>query len=195
VIVLRELERSDVPTINRWRNDRALVARLGAPFRRVNIDTDLDWYARYLSSRSTQVRCAVCTRASSRLVGLASLTHIDPVHRSAEYHIMIGPVRARGRGAGTAATREMLRHAFEDLNLHRVYLSVLEDNREAVALYEKMGFTHEGRSRQAVYKDGRYRDMLQMAILAGEYRARAAARSPRASRPTTDTATAGGREP
>ena len=37
---LRELERKDLPTINKWRNNPELIALLGAPFRYINLDVD-----------------------------------------------------------------------------------------------------------------------------------------------------------
>ena len=41
---LRELERKDIPTINRWRNNPELVALLGAPFRYINSEVDEKWF-------------------------------------------------------------------------------------------------------------------------------------------------------
>lgn len=41
---LRELERKDLPAINKWRNDPELIALLGAPFRYINLDVDIKWY-------------------------------------------------------------------------------------------------------------------------------------------------------
>lgn len=56
---LRELERRDLETINRWRNDQELLALLGAPFRYINLDVDMKWYEAYMNSRSSTVRCAI----------------------------------------------------------------------------------------------------------------------------------------
>jgi len=39
------------------------------------------------------------------------------VHRSGEFHMMIGRHDLHGHGIGTTATRQMLRHGFLDLNL------------------------------------------------------------------------------
>lgn len=41
------------------------------------------------------------------------------------------------------------------------------DNARAIALYEKIGFVHEGRGRDAVLIDGRHIDSLNMAIIFG----------------------------
>jgi RimJ/RimL family protein N-acetyltransferase len=63
----------------------------------------------------------------------------------------------------------MLRRAFGDLNLHRVYLSVLSSNTAAIRTYEKAGFRREGLAREAAYKRGRYEDLVEMAILSHEF--------------------------
>ena len=102
-------------------------------------------------------------------VGLVSLTGIDPVHRRGEFHLLIGRRDLHGRGLGSDATRQMPRHAFHDLNLHRVFLSVLSSNAAAIRIYEKAGFQREGLARQAAYKRGRYEDLVEMAILSREF--------------------------
>ena len=55
------------------------------------------------------------------------------------------------------------------MNLNRVYLKVYEDNVRAIALYEDMGFVHEGRLRQEMYREGRYWDALVMGLIRDEY--------------------------
>jgi diamine N-acetyltransferase len=164
MITLRELTRSDLAAINRWRHDRSVIEGLAAPFRFIDIEVDERWYDQYLASRERQVRCAICDQEGTAH-GVVSLTNIDPVHRHAEFHVMIGEAVARGRGWGTEATRAMVRHAFRDLNLHRVYLSVREANVAARRVYDKVGFTVEGVLRDAVYKDGRYENLVLMSIL------------------------------
>jgi RimJ/RimL family protein N-acetyltransferase len=86
--------------------------------------------------------------------------------------------------AGTEAMRWIVTHAFEQLNMHRVTLSVVEDNPRAISLYQKMsarplssyhlysslhrGFVEEGRTRQGNFQDGRWWDVIQMGIMRGE---------------------------
>jgi len=67
-----------------------------------------------------------------------------------------------GAGLGTAMTEKLLALA-KNKGLHRVGLEVVEDNRAAVHLYEKCGFTIEGISVDAYYgADGKYHNMLVM---------------------------------
>lgn len=63
----------------------------------------------------------------------------------------------------------MLRHAFSDLGLNRVELTVLESNSRARSIYEKEGFALEGTLRAAAWKNGRYEDMHVMSILREEW--------------------------
>ena len=65
--------------------------------------------------------------------------------------------------------KEILRVAFEELNLHRVNLVVLETNKSAIECYKKVGFVEEGRMRDARKKDDKYYSLIEMSILEDEY--------------------------
>jgi RimJ/RimL family protein N-acetyltransferase len=171
MIRIRELERSDVPLITGWRHNRSLTEGLGAPFRFIGPEVDAAWFDTYLSRRGVDVRCAICREGESDPVGVISLTGIDPVHRHAEFHILVGDGVPHGEGVGTDATKAMLRHAFLDLNLHRIYLHVLASNRAAIRVYEKAGFRHEGTLREAAFKGGTFQDVMVMAMLRSEFTA------------------------
>ena len=78
---------------------------------------------------------------------------------------MIGDTENRGKGIGTFAVNEMIKHAFYNLNLRRIELGVLENNLPAIRLSEKTGFVREGVKRESNYKNGKYVSMIIMAIL------------------------------
>lgn len=167
---LRELERSDIKTINSWRAQRELIDCLGAPYRYIGPEIDEAWFEGYLKSRSNTVRCAIVASAEPEyILGLITLASINWVNRSCVLHIMVGSEANCGKGLGSYAVSEMLRHAFEDLNLVRVELNVLEDNERAQHLYSKFGFKVEGTRRQAAYKNGSYQNMLVMGLLKDEW--------------------------
>jgi diamine N-acetyltransferase len=169
MITLREIAREDIPTINRWRQDAAVADGVGAPRRFIGLDADLKWYEDYLARRATEVRCAVSLAASGQLVGMVSLTRIDYLHRNAEFNAMVGERDARNHGVGTAATRAMVRHGLFDLNLHRIYVSILRDNVGSIRMCEKAGFREEGTIREGAYKNGRYHDLVLMGVLKSEW--------------------------
>ncbi len=171
MIALREITREDIPTINRWRQDPEVMDGVGAPRRFIGLAADLKWYEDYLTRRATEVRCVISLAGSGQVVGMVSLTRIDYVHRNAEYNAMIGEREARNRGVGTEATRAMVRHGLFDLNLHRIYVSILRENISSIRMCEKAGFRQEGTIREGAYKNGRYHDLVLMGILKPEWHA------------------------
>ena len=166
---LRELESRDLAEINSWRNDPELIGDLGAPYRYINLNVDEEWFGNYMRSRSTAVRCSIVDEKDEALYGLISLTGIDQLNQSAELNLMIGSRENRGKGIGTFAVREMLHHAFYNLNLHRIELECLAANTASIGLYEKCGFKKEGVKRRSVFKKGEYVDMYMYSILKEEY--------------------------
>ena len=164
---LRELERKDISKINEWRNNEDIISNLGAPFRYINQDIDNKWFDSYLTNRNNCVRCSIVDEEDF-ILGLVSLTNIDYTNLSCVFHIMIGE-NNQNKGAGTFAVREMLKHAFFNMNMHRVELTVLETNDRAIHLYEKCGFTKEGTKRRSTYKNGEYVNMHLYSILREEY--------------------------
>lgn len=168
---LRELERFDLSEVNKWRNDSNLILSLGAPFRYINKDVDQKWYESYLANRNSEIRCAIIEDSSpEEIIGLVSLVSIDWINRTCDFHIMIGDKVNQGKGIGTFAIQQILRHAFIDMNLHRVELGVIKSNILAYKLYKKMGFIEEGVKRSARYKNGIYEDIIIMSILETEWK-------------------------
>jgi RimJ/RimL family protein N-acetyltransferase len=103
------------------------------------------------------------------MIGGTGFVNLDSRNRSAEFGIVIGDKSYWDQGYGTEAVCLLVKHGFNTLNLNRVYLRVLENNPRAMRAYEKAGFSHEGRQRQAEYKDGKYLDLLVMSILKDEF--------------------------
>lgn len=165
---LRELNENDLSTINTWRNDKNVIDNLEAPFRFIGLEVDKRWYENYMNSRNVTVRCAIVDE-SNKIFGLVSLTSIDQLNQSAEFHIMIGSSENQGRGIGTFAVNEMLKHAFYNLNLQRVELTVFESNERAKHLYEKCGFKFECVKRKSNYKNGMFVYMWKYSILKEEF--------------------------
>lgn len=161
---LRELEKKDIPIINKWRNDKELIDCLGAPFRFINSEVDEEWFSQYMSNRKNTIRCSIVDEEDI-IMGLVSLTDINAINQSAVLHIMIGDAENQNKGIGSFAISEMVHHAFDNLNIRRIELSVLAENKRAQHAYEKNGFIYEGTKREAVYKNGRFVDLLFYAVL------------------------------
>jgi RimJ/RimL family protein N-acetyltransferase len=72
----------------------------------------------------------------------------------------------RDRGIGRLLITAAL-DAARAKGLHRVELDAHGDNLRAIALYEKVGFVHEGVARDAVRHDGGFVDSVKMGLIFG----------------------------
>ena len=104
-----------------------------------------------------------CVDDNENYLGTISLKNIDKENNNAEYAISFCK-EAQGTGAALFATKEILKIAFEKLNLNKVYLDVLETNKRAIAFYKKVGFEEEGKFRKHIYKNNDYINLLWFSI-------------------------------
>lgn len=77
------------------------------------------------------------------------------------------------KGLGSEAIRLLLRHAFQELRLHRIGIRVLAYNTRAIRAYEKCGFVIEGREREAAFVNGAWHDDVMMGLLETGFSAQA----------------------
>jgi ribosomal protein S18 acetylase RimI-like enzyme len=70
----------------------------------------------------------------------------------------------RGQGIGGSLIRQAL-VAAKAFGLHRVELTVREDNANAIGLYKKVGFEIEALQQDAARIDGAYQNIISMALL------------------------------
>jgi RimJ/RimL family protein N-acetyltransferase len=112
---------------------------------------------------------AIHTIEGDQMIGFIWLGGIDWNHSNGWVGIGLGEREYWGKGYGTDAMQVVLRYAFTELNLHRVSLDVFSYNPRAIRSYEKAGFTHEGRLRKLLARDGERADDVWMGILRDEW--------------------------
>ncbi len=102
--------------------------------------------------------------ADGAFLGVTGLEPIDWRNRHAEWGIWLGPASRWGRGYGGQACRLAVSYAFWELGLEKVCLQVLPDNERARRAYARSGFTEEGRLRRHIFRQGRFDDLIVMAV-------------------------------
>ena len=168
-IYLRPLEPADADAnYGFWLNDPQ-VCRFNAHHRFPYTRADLLDYIEGLRGAHDRLVLAIVEREGDRHVGNISLQSIDPLERSAEFAIVIGEKSAWGKGFSKEAARLIIGHGFAELNLHRIYCGTSADNLPMQKLALAMGFSLEGRRREALYKSGGYRDILEYGLLRKEW--------------------------
>jgi UDP-4-amino-4,6-dideoxy-N-acetyl-beta-L-altrosamine N-acetyltransferase len=106
-----------------------------------------------------------------RPAGFLQLSGLTDCNRRAQWGWYIGDPEARGRGVGRAAQALGLDKAFAQFGLEKVWAEVLADNEAALKAQGSCGFRREGYLRAHALKDGVFRDVVLLAILAEEWRA------------------------
>ena len=119
---------------------------------------------------STDDSFAIHLKGEEQPIGVISLMNISEANDSAELSVIVGHPEDRNQGYGAEAISTILDHAFGDLDLNRVGLSVFEFNEDAISTYDKLGFREEGRLRQALKRDAVFHDAILMSVLESEWR-------------------------
>jgi RimJ/RimL family protein N-acetyltransferase len=172
-ITLRGLEVEDATEILRHFNDLE-VRRFLATAHYIAKEEEEQWIRSTWEARrkGESYIFGIELNEPKQLIGTCGFHTVSAIHRATELGIAVWNKQYWGKGLGTEALILVLNYGFNILNLHSVYLTVIEDNLRAQRAYLKVGFQSAGRHRQAVYQDGTYKDLLLMDILADEYRRR-----------------------
>lgn len=127
-------------------------------------------YIRRAAETRSDLILAIALIADDRHIGNIALQNIHPVYRSADFAIVIGDKSAWGHGYAKEASALLCAHGFVALNLHRIACGTFEDNVPMQRLAVWLGMKEEGKRRSAVFKSGRFVDMIEYGMLAGEFR-------------------------
>jgi RimJ/RimL family protein N-acetyltransferase len=166
-VVLRSPEEEDGAAYHRWANDPEVTHTLETRY-----PTSVAFFESALADPPDpdgRVLTFSIENAEGELIGRIGLAAIDRDNGHAELGIVIGEPDAWGKGYGAEATRLMLRFAFEEMRLEKVYLGVLEYNERALKMYAACGFRRDGCRRRHYFHRGRHWDVYELSILRDEF--------------------------
>ena len=165
-IFLRLMDEGDTDNIIRWRNSDFVYRNFiyQEPFTRQGHEN----WTREMIHTGKAVQFIILRKDTGMPIGSVYLRDIDRTHHKAEYGVFIGEKDALGKGFGTQAARLMIQYAFENLGLHKLMLRVLAENLPAIKSYENAGFVREAYLRDEVFLEGRYQDVIYMAVICNE---------------------------
>ncbi|MFD1982675.1 GNAT family N-acetyltransferase [Mesorhizobium newzealandense] len=147
--------------------DMDIARMFGASLEDVRPITEED-AARWLKALAEHHYAWVIEHQGS-FIGEIRLDGVDIRDRRASMAIGIFDPASLGRGLGSQAIMLLLKHAFGQMQLHRIGIRVLAYNKRAIRAYEKCGFVVEGRERESALVDGVWYDDLMMSLLAHEF--------------------------
>ncbi len=92
---------------------------------------------------------------------------IDPINmetNSGEYGILMGDHTNWGKGYAKEASLKVIDFCFKNLNLSKITLGVVENNRAAVQLYKNIGFQIDSIKEATGTYDGKSSNSLRMSL-------------------------------
>jgi len=164
-VVLRPLERSDLPRCVAWFNDHEVTYYLGRDGP-LTMEEEERWFANY-KAKTDELIFAITVE--DRHIGNVGVHNIDRANRRADVGILIGEKALWSKGFGSDALRAVLAYAFDEQRLNKVSLDVIDYNDRAIRAYERLGFLREGVKREDLLKRGRFVNVIRMSILAREF--------------------------
>ncbi len=166
---LRAIERDDIPLFVKWFNDPEVRQHL-LMYHPMSLAQEEKWFEQHGQRHPAEQVLAIETLEGVH-IGNLGLHDVNWKSRHAELGIVIGEKEYWSQGYGSDAITALLAYAFDELNLHRVFLRVDADNPRGIRCYEKCGFCREGTLRDAVFTEGKHKDQHIMSILRPEFHA------------------------
>ncbi|MFS0687938.1 GNAT family protein [Sporosarcina sp. 179-K 8C2 HS] len=166
---LRKMAIEDVSSYHKWRNDIEVMQ-----FTSLSLDVftyaDTENFVKIITGSHNSKGYMIEEISTDKPIGVTSLINIDYGNRNAECIIDIGEKDYWNKGFGREAFQLLLDFAFDELNLHKVYLRVFSYNERAIKLYQKLGFSEDGRLTEQLYRNGSWHDVILMGLLKRNYR-------------------------
>lgn len=165
-VYLRLMEEKDIELKVKWVNDPEIRETLISEY--ISIASTKQWFNQSIAD-SKRKDFIICLKDNNQAIGFTSLKSIDYINSKAEMTMCLGVKKYWGKGLAKEARNLLLRYAFLDLRLNKVYTHNWVKNEKIIGLNQSLGFKIEGELRNDVFFKGEYRNMIIMGILKDEW--------------------------
>lgn len=151
-----------------WVNDPDVIKNFQNFGKKITREEELGFLQKLIDSDSDCV-FSLYSSQTGEYLGQGGINQISWANKLGRLSIFITPAQS-GKGYAQSAIAEILAHAFEVLELNKVWLMVYATNDKGQHLYSKLGFSQEGLLREEYYWNGVFHDIMRMGILRSEWR-------------------------
>jgi len=166
-VLLRALQPEDYPRLTVFKNDIEFELLGGGDPPRPRTLAEITEFFDNMAKDKSGVNFAI--EVDGVFIGDCGLFHINQRSGTAELGIGIGDRSYQGKGYGREALTLLVDYGFRLLNLRKIWLETGADNERAIRSYQAVGFVLEGRQRAHVWSNGRYVDLVLMALFADDF--------------------------
>lgn len=168
-IILRAIEKEDLEELRIWRNNPNL-RKYFREFRELSKTDQLNWYEKVALPKDNTLMFAITDKETSRLLGASGLCYIDWLRRSADLSIYIGYKEIYLDDKATEAANLLIKYAFEELALHRLWAEVYSHDKNKQEFFTKLQFNLDGKFRESHWTEGQWIDSLYYSLLSTDKR-------------------------
>lgn len=165
-VELRPLSKSDIPHLMRWINDPEIRNFIANNFPKMEASEEA--WLDHLSKSDTDIILAIVTK-KGKFIGTMGIHGIKWVDRTATTGALIGEKEYWGKGYGSEAKLLLLNYAFNTLGLRKICSSVIAFNKRSYNYSAKVGYKEEGRLKKQNFRNGKYWDLIQLAIFRKDF--------------------------
>ena len=165
--ILRPIRFSDAQRFTDWLCDTEV--NMFTSRRPTTLEGEKKWI-KGLKEKKDELHFAIETK-DGKHIGTISLEEISVRDQHASMGIFIGEKSYWNKGLGSDAIITIMNYGFKKLKLNRIelHMGVFEYNTRAIHAYEKIGFVREGAERERIFYDGKFHNVILMAVLAKEW--------------------------
>lgn len=174
-VIIRQLELGDEEYLHRWWNNGYVMEHATHVFGilqskeaiRKNILDEIENPAMFPKKK----RFIICKKPNLEPIGEMNYLGWDSRNQKCELGIKICEIKEQGKGYGKDALYHFIDFLFRFLNLNKIELTSMIDNKRAHNLYRKLGFKEIGIIRQGYFdsRTGEFSDVMYMDLLKSEW--------------------------
>ena len=161
-IYLSPMHPDDAEIYTKWLNDSAITRHLTIHNSLVSISGEKEYIE---VCGKEEFNLCIVKKENDELMGNIALKDLDYKSGTCEIGIFIGEEKNLGKGYGSEAIRLLTDYAFKELRMHTIMLLVLASNLRAQKSYSKCGFVEFGRRHDAIFRNGKYQDVIYMELI------------------------------
>ncbi len=122
-------------------------------------------YVERVTNQNDCIVLAIIELKSSLHIGNISLQSINWLDRNCEIAFLLGDKKYRSKGIMREAGMLLIDHAFNKLNIHRIYCGTSSENIGMQKLALKLGMKKEGTRKDAIFNNGKFHDVIEFGVI------------------------------
>ncbi|MBX9852777.1 MAG: UDP-4-amino-4,6-dideoxy-N-acetyl-beta-L-altrosamine N-acetyltransferase [Cytophagaceae bacterium] len=165
-VILKSLQEEDIELVRSWRN-LPEVSKYMYTDGEITSEQQKVWFQNLQNSKSQK---AWIIEHNDKKLGLASLYDIKEKFKTCYWAFYLGDNTARGVGVGAKVEYNICNYVFEELKFNKLLCEVFIWNEPVIKMHEKFGFRRESYFREHIFKEGKYVDVIGLALLQSEWK-------------------------